>query len=486
MDNEKKLLELRQKADQLFSEKNWEELLLVSSEIIKLTPEDDGVYVYRGIAKINLSDYKGAINDYTKAIKIKPNNDDAYVNRGTANAKSNDFQDAINDYDKALKINPKNDNAYVGRSFVKEKLGDFQGEMDDCNTALKINPKNDRAYVNRSFAKEKLGDFQGEMDDCNTALKINPKNDCAYINRGVAKSKLGDPQDAINDYNKALEINPNSDRAYANRGVAKSKLGDPQSAINDYNKTLEINPSSDHAYANRGVAKSKLGDFQGAIDDFDEALEINPNNTQAIHHRGVAQAFIESQKQKEETFIEIKKGFDKQLKDTENELFQATHYKNEKKKYEIQFKSYSKKKLCAMFCLMVFVSIIVAMLSLYLYYLTSCGSNEWKILLFFPSLAIASLSLFPFIWHIRNIEHDRSRYWAMSEDMHTKWMFTLSIRHLGISEETREKLLLKFLEHLNNSNTPNIILSKDVGDKSDFSSVIKNFGHQKDSEQPRN
>ena len=217
-------------------------------------------------------------------------------------------------------------------------------------------------------------------------------------------------------------------------------------------------------------------------------MKINPNNIKAIHNRGAAHALIESQKEQEKTIKKLNEDYEKQLaasqeqlKKTKKELFQAEHYEREKTEYKRQFVSYSKNKRWAMLLLIVIVLMIAVTLVIHLRDLISSG-DEWKIFLFFPALAIASLCLFPFIWLIRNIEHDRSRYWAMSEDMHTKWIFILSIHHPNIPKEKREKILLQFLEHLNNSNTPNIILSKDIGDKSDFSSMAKNFIPHKDKE----
>ncbi len=285
---------------------------------------------------------------------------------------------------------------------------------------------------------------------------------------------------------EVIKLAPEDDKGYTYHGIAKGNLGDHNSTINDCNKAIEINPKSQGAYVTRGIAKGNLGDHKGAIEDFDKALEIDPYYTQAIHNRGASQAFVVSQKEQEKTIKELNEKYEEQLKaqfkDTGNELFHANHYKNEKEKYENQFDNYSNKKRWAMCLLIVIVLIIACALAIYLYYLISYKSNEWKLLSFFPALAIVSLSLFPLIWLIRNIEHDRIRCWAMGEDMHTKWIFILSIRHPSIPEEKREKILLQFLEHLNNSNTPNIILSKDIGDKNDLISMAKNFILKKNKE----
>ncbi len=413
MDNEKKLLELHQKSNQLILEKKWDEVLSVSSEIIKLAPEDDVSYVDQCVAKIGLSD--------------------------------------------------------------------FQGAIDDCSKAIEINPKNARAYVNRGIAKERTSDFQG----------------------------------AIDDYDKALEIDHfNSDKTYTNRGIAKGNLGDNQDAIKDFNKALEIDCDNIEAYFNRGVAKSKLGNNQGAIKDFEEVLKRNPHHIQTIHGMGVAHTLIESKKEQEKTMKKLNEEYNNQLaehekqlaasqkeqeeaikklnekyeeqlktrvEDTDKELFHAKHYKNEKEQYEKKSNFYRHIKYLAISLLMLFVLLISDRLFNHLLNLIS-STDKWNALSFFPAMAIVSLLLFPFIWFIRNIEHDRSRYWAMSEDMHTKWIFILSIHHPNIPKEKREKILLQFLEHLNNSNTPNIILSKDVGDKNDLNSMAKNLIPQKDKE----
>ncbi len=356
------------------------------------------------------------------------------------------------------------------------------------------------------------------------ALEITelcPQYADGYVYLGIAKGNLGDYESAINYCTKAINVNPTSELAYISRAVAQGNIGNLQSAINDYTEALKIKENKDY-YVDRGVAKAELGDRKGAIEDFDNALKLDHNHIQAIHNKGVAQATESVEKQKEETIKRIDEEYKKQItdhknqlaasqkkqeetikkineeheqklaasqkeheeqfKNRENELLDAIHYKNEKEKYEKKFDAYSNKKFWAMLLLILIVLVVSATLVIYLLYLIFFNNDELKILLFFPTLAIASLFLFPFIWLIRNINHDRSRCWAMSEDMHTKWILTLSIRYPGISEETREKLLLQFLEHLNNSNTPNIILSKDVGSKSDFNSMVKNFINQKDKE----
>jgi len=59
--------------------------LLASTVAYAQTAED---HFYSGNTKYELKDYKGAIQDYTKAIELNPNHANAYYNRGVAKVSS--------------------------------------------------------------------------------------------------------------------------------------------------------------------------------------------------------------------------------------------------------------------------------------------------------------------------------------------------------------------------------------------------------------
>ncbi len=69
-------------------------------------------YFYSGNKKVELGDYRSAIEDYNKAIKIIPKFAEAYYGRGLAKGKLGDYRGAIEDYNKAIKIIPKFADAY--------------------------------------------------------------------------------------------------------------------------------------------------------------------------------------------------------------------------------------------------------------------------------------------------------------------------------------------------------------------------------------
>ena len=86
--------------------------------------------------KANLEDYRGAIDDFSKAIELNPNDGGAYYNRGLAKEALEDYRGAIHDikkgnrkirfifaskltkYSKILYLKRRNEHKYY-KSFIK-------------------------------------------------------------------------------------------------------------------------------------------------------------------------------------------------------------------------------------------------------------------------------------------------------------------------------------------------------------------------------
>ena len=126
--------------------------LFITSLAYTKTAED---YFNSGYAKAELKkDYRGEIQDYTKAIELNPKDAEAYYNRGTAKAELKDYKGARQDYTKAIKLNPKDFEAYTNRGVAKFELKkDYRGAIQDYTKAIELNPKDAEAYYNRGLTK---------------------------------------------------------------------------------------------------------------------------------------------------------------------------------------------------------------------------------------------------------------------------------------------------------------------------------------------
>ena len=101
-------------------------LILCSHNLFSQTGAD---WTERGIAKVELKDYSGAIADFNKAIEL---NDQykifAYFIRGIAKVELKDYRGAILDFNKAMELSPNDASIYSARGYAKSKLKDYSGD----------------------------------------------------------------------------------------------------------------------------------------------------------------------------------------------------------------------------------------------------------------------------------------------------------------------------------------------------------------------
>lgn len=69
---------------------------------------------------------------------------------------NNDYKGAIQDFTKAIEIYSKEPYYYRYRSWAKKKLGDLAGVLDDQNKEIELAPLNPNSYLNRAYTKSQL------------------------------------------------------------------------------------------------------------------------------------------------------------------------------------------------------------------------------------------------------------------------------------------------------------------------------------------
>lgn len=118
--------------------------LAITSYPIFANEEKSKVYYNRGLNKIHLGDFKGAISDYNLAIKIRPDYIKAYINRGIAKLLLEDFEGAIADFTITIKYDnyttELSNMALMNRGNAKLYLG--QDGCPDIKKAIELGNKN--------------------------------------------------------------------------------------------------------------------------------------------------------------------------------------------------------------------------------------------------------------------------------------------------------------------------------------------------------
>lgn len=186
----------------LASEGRDEEAIAVYNVAVRRYPHNYAIINDRGISKIAIKDYTGAIMDFTQAILLSPKCAELFYNRGNSKAKLKDYAGAIKDYTQALLFNPKNIGALHNRGKAKAEIKDYTGAIDDYTQALLLDPNNVGILNSRGIAKVANNDYMGAFKDYAQALLLDPKYTRTLYNRGIAKSKIKDYAGAIEDQDK--------------------------------------------------------------------------------------------------------------------------------------------------------------------------------------------------------------------------------------------------------------------------------------------
>jgi len=264
------------------------------SEAVRIYPKPF-YYGNRGEAHRLQGDYQEAITDYTEAIGLKPDFADAYNARGLAKAEIGDKQGAIEDLQKAAQLfrEQGNDDAYqVAQTKIREIQGisnkreDYQTAIAEYNEAIRLAPQNAFAYNLRGNAYFAQENYQQAIKDYTQAIRLNPKFAVAYSNRGNIYYELEEYKSAVSDYTEAIRIKPDDADFYFKRGDARDQSEDYSGAIADYTEAIRLKPDYTTAYYYRGISKSKQKDYQAAISDYSQAIS-------QLNYSGIGVRFVD-------------------------------------------------------------------------------------------------------------------------------------------------------------------------------------------------
>ena len=186
------VLELQKKADGLFEQKRYKEVIdLLPDELLK---KSNNATLYAGRARCYniLGEPDKAIEDCNKAISLEGNYEDAYFDRGLAWDNKGNYDKAIEDYTTAISYKEDAD-AYFNRASVWDNKGYYDKAIKDYTTAISLIKDDSSAYNNRGVSFYNKGEYDKAIADYDEAIKIDQKNSKAILNRDQLFAELGIP-----------------------------------------------------------------------------------------------------------------------------------------------------------------------------------------------------------------------------------------------------------------------------------------------------
>ena len=263
---------------------------------VKINPVFTNGYHYRGITSSRFGDYEAALDDLQHAIDLRPGNMGLYFSRGVTYFLAQQFDKAVKDFDKYIRKEPRDPSAFLNRGATHLFLGDTLKAYEDYNKAIKLDRFDPEGYVRRGRLYATQGDYEKAIADMDKAIELDTTNTLAYFNRAVMYYEQMMYNEAMADLNRVLRDEPGNALTLYNRALISAQLGAFEDALSDLDRVLNINPENVLAYFNRASVFIELGMYRNALEDYDRAIELYPDFAKAYMNRAYVKNLLGNQK----------------------------------------------------------------------------------------------------------------------------------------------------------------------------------------------
>ena len=182
-------------------------------DVLKEDPKNPGVYDGLGVALMMQGRFRDALPYLDKAVALGPENGSYRNNRGVARMELGQYKEAAEDFNVAEKSQNPDDrlSATINRGRLDQRQGDFTGAEQEFTNALARDPKSFAASLGRGVAREAKGDLQGAAEDYLLCVKLEPSSAEANLRLGTCLVALHKVDLGRRYLQKAAEIDPDGD-----------------------------------------------------------------------------------------------------------------------------------------------------------------------------------------------------------------------------------------------------------------------------------
>ena len=259
---------------------------------VRLNPVFTSGYHYRAITESRFGRFEEALSDLQRAIDLRPGFTGLYYSRGVTYFLARQFENAVRDFDKYIRKEPKDPSAYLNRGACYLFLADTTKALSDYNKAIKLDRFDPEGYIRRGRLYSEKGDYEAAISDLDHAIELDSSNTLAYFNRALLLSEKKEYRRAMDDLNRVLKDEPGNALTLYNRGLINAQVGEYEAALSDMDRVININPDNVLAYFNRASMFIELGRWQDALEDYNRAIDLYPDFAKAYLNRSYVENML--------------------------------------------------------------------------------------------------------------------------------------------------------------------------------------------------
>ncbi len=259
---------------------------------VRLNPVFTNGFHYRAITKSRFGDYESAFRDFDRALELRPGQTGIYFSRGVANFLARKFEDAISDFDYYIRKEPQDPSAFLNRGACRLFLADTTRALEDYNTAIRLDRNEPEGFVRRARVYASQKRYDEAAADLDRAIGLDKENTFAYFNRALIYYEQKRYNEAVADLDTVLEHEPGNALTLYNRSLIYAQVGAFEQALADMDRVVNINPGNVLAHFNRAAIFVEMARWQDALEDYNKAIELYPDFAKAYMNRSYVESML--------------------------------------------------------------------------------------------------------------------------------------------------------------------------------------------------
>lgn len=239
---------------------------------IARSPHSPLAYIYRGLCRMELAQYRGAEADFSRALSLQANLPSVYVNRALARSALELNEDAVDDLNQALSLGRRDPQVLLLKSDILMSLGKNEDAQRELERGLAAEASSPESFLARAEHWLDQGEVQKAMADYHAMSLRYPDSFDAWQNIAkVAADHLHDYGLALKAADHLVKLDPDQGIAWVGRGIALAHLGRRAEAHTDLQKALSLSQDGTICYV-AACAYAVLADGDPSSDDAKSAV----------------------------------------------------------------------------------------------------------------------------------------------------------------------------------------------------------------------
>jgi len=259
---------------------------------VRLNPVFTNGYHYRAITESRFGDYESAFADFEKALSLRPGQSGIYFSRGVTSFLARKFEDAVSDFDRYIKQEPRDPSAFLNRGASYLYLSDTTKALSDYNRAIKLDRFEPEGYIRRARIYADKGQFEKAIEDLDKAIELDSTSTLAFFNRALLYYDVKRYNEAMSDLNTVLRSEPGNALTLYNRSLIYSQVGEYDKALEDLDRVININPKNVLAHYNRAAVFAQMERWEDALEDYNKSIELYPDFAKAYLNRSYVENML--------------------------------------------------------------------------------------------------------------------------------------------------------------------------------------------------